>query len=203
MRSNYDTRDGYKIVMTGDSSVGKTCIANRLQGERFDANCSPTVSPGLCKTSVVIDGSKIDVNIWDTAGQERFNCMVPIYARNSCGVILVFDLSNKSSFDSIERWYKQIFSVVDTECKFILCGNKVDLNCSEEDIKATEWAVENNMEYVRVSAKTGENIELLLEKLVKRIVGEGPEVYKRSPNVSDIIYGSQADDSHPRKGCRC
>ena len=182
---------GYKIILAGDSSVGKTCIANRIQFDTFDETISPTISPGLVKTTVKLPSKDIEVNIWDTAGQERFNCMVPIYARNSYGVVLVFDLTNRTTLDNAENWYNQLKPIVSDHCQFILCGNKEDILQETSDViePAQEWADKQKIPFIKVSAKNGNHVNEMIQTLVQNIYDTVYKVAPFSPYVKAILDG--------------
>ena len=195
--------NGYKIILAGDSSVGKTCIANRIQFDQFEETISPTITPGLVKTTVKLPGKDIDINIWDTAGQEKFNCMVPIYARNSFGVVLVFDLTNPKTLKQAENWYNQLKSVVSDHCQFILCGNKEDIFHDDKNVTepAKEWSDKLNIPFITVSAKSGNHVSEMIETLVKNIYTTIYNFTPLSPDLKAILEGESECTKKTSNSC--
>lgn len=178
----------YKIVIVGDPMVGKTCIINRLVDNIFLADQEPTISPGMYKLNIKVkDGTEVTLNMWDTAGQEKFNCIVPIYARNSCGVIITFDITNKHTQENLDKWYDLIQSHVDNKCIFFVLGNKSDLVESDDISAAVEWANDHQFPYYCVSAKTGERVKESVNDLAQIIYDERGKLMSTSHNVDDIL----------------
>ncbi|EAY15920.1 small GTP-binding protein, putative [Trichomonas vaginalis G3] len=178
----------YKIVIVGDPMVGKTCIINRLVDDMFLADVEPTISPGLYKIHLKMkDSTPVTLNLWDTAGQEKFNCIVPIYARNSCGVFMVFDISNKQSIQNLEKWYDLVQAHVDNQCKFFVIGNKIDLASNNTIDMATDWALEHNFPIYFVSAKTGGRVRDAATEMAQAIFNERGKLVYHNPNVNEIL----------------
>lgn len=149
---------GYKISFVGDSNVGKTSIITRSNSTTFDQVTTPTV--GVSNTQVVIklNEKKVSLNIWDTAGQERFRSLVPVYLHDAKCVVLVFDISQRSSFESLESWLQEIHNEADSKTQIVVCANKCDL---EKDVSVSEckkWCEDNDCEFYMTSAATGEGI---------------------------------------------
>ena len=161
-----------KIIFIGNSNVGKTSIINRYIKNQFDAT-HPTISVAFEKKKLKIDPfTEADLNIWDTAGQEKYRSITKNYLRDSNGIVIVFDLTNESSFNDVDSWLQVIDSVVnDSKVAKILIGNKSDL--SEPIISyemASKYAEEHNLIFKAVSAKEGINIEIVFEILAKECV---------------------------------
>lgn len=179
-----------KIVFVGDSNVGKTSIIIRYCENIFDETAiSATISVAFKNKKMKIDPFTIvSMNIWDTAGQEKYRSMTRGYLRDSHGVFLVFDLSNKKSFDSLNSWLEEINnSDINKKCVKILIGNKSDCNEKEiEEETAKKFAEEKGMKYYTVSAKEGVNIETMFEKMgndcVKILIQEEEENNKSNVN---------------------
>ena len=157
--------DGYdilfKIILVGDTSVGKTNIINKYIKNEFREDFYATIGVEFSHKQFTVDNHKIKAQIWDTAGQERFKSMIRGYLRDSNGIFIVFDLSNKRSFEDIDSWLDEINnSDVDSNtCVKMLIGNKLDTEKREIDNDtANKFAEENNMKYLDVSAK----MELIL-----------------------------------------
>ena len=121
----------YKIIIIGDSGSGKTNIVARLVNEHFDSNSYTTIGIDFRVKTFNLNGDNIKFQIWDTAGQERFRSLIKSYYRLGSGIIVVFDLSNIESFNSIEKWMHEIENNSDLnihDIVIMLIGNKSDLN---------------------------------------------------------------------------
>ena len=120
-----------KIILIGDSGVGKTSLIKSYLGYEFNKSLPNTIGCEYNSKTINIDGFTIELCIWDTAGQETFRSIVASYFRNVHGVLLVFDLTKKNSFDSIPNWIKTFHEKSNFETDFVLIGNKSDLESSE------------------------------------------------------------------------
>jgi len=158
-----------KLVFLGDSNVGKTSIIHRFCENKFEENgLVSTISVAFKNKFLKIDSfTQVNMNIWDTAGQEKFRSMTRSYLRDSHGVFLVFDLTQKKSFDSLNFWLEEINnSDINKQYVKMLIGNKSDFKQKEVDKEtAKKFAEENNMKYLEVSAKDGINIESMFEMM--------------------------------------
>jgi len=163
----------YKIVMLGDSGVGKTSLVARLTNPDRPLNHDISATMGIEFDTQMLDTpqGKVKAQIWDTAGQERFaRVLLPTYFRKAKGVILVYDITNAKSFESLsERWMAQLndHSNADDLAK-LLVGNKSDLDGSREvsQEKASAFCQEYGMEFLETSAKSGDNVLKAFEKLI-------------------------------------
>jgi len=197
-----DTSDIYKVVLVGDSFVGKSSLINRLFMNKFSEQENTTVSPGLFRTKIGLPNAEIPVDIWDTAGQERFNCMVPIYARNAKGVVLVFDLSNPPTFASAKGWYEQLKQIIDPSCQILICGNKEDLQNDFDIAEAAEWARKNEIPFVKVSAKSGYNVKEVFQTITQMIYDNSGEICISNSPIDDILNISEGS-AKTKKKCGC
>ena len=160
-----------KIIVVGDSNVGKSALLNNYLGNEFSKDITPTV--GLENKSKIINikGLKTKVQIWDTAGQEKFNALTQQYFRNADGILLVFDLSNKNSFKHIKEKYKETKQKSGHKSKKILVGNKNDL---KDNIKVTQDEIDEftkgKLQYFETSAKEDYQVKTAFESLINLIV---------------------------------
>lgn len=116
----------HKVILLGESDVGKTSIINSTLFRKFSENQISTVGAEYCVKNILSD-EKFSIGIWDTAGQEKFRSLIPLYFRSSQGVILVFDLTNEDSFLKIPQWISLYHNNSNYNADFILIGNKKDL----------------------------------------------------------------------------
>ena len=163
----------YKIVMLGDSGVGKTSLVARLTNPDRPMNHDISATMGIEFDTQMLDTEhgKVKAQIWDTAGQERFaRVLLPTYFRKAKGVILVYDITNAKSFESLsERWMAQLNDHASSDdLAKLLVGNKSDLEASREVTreKAEQFCIEHGMEMLETSAKSGDNVLKAFEKLI-------------------------------------
>ena len=163
-----------KIVLLGDVSVGKTSIASRYCKNSFNEHHINTIGGAYQQQKVVLNnGAMIKLHIWDTSGQERFRAMTNLYYRDAQVAILTYDITNESSFSSIEFWIQELKFKVENE-NMILClvGNKCDVNSNERKIttqKGKNFAQDNNMIFFETSAKTGEGVKDLFVTIANKV----------------------------------
>ena len=149
-----------KIIIVGDADVGKSCIATRFQYNKFDPNYEVTIGVEFFSKIIEINNKKVKVQIWDTAGQEAFDALIRSYFRNVDGCVLTFDLTNRRSFDNIEKWMSKVLDESNRKISFILVGNKVDIlekRCISYE-EAVSFSKKYKMEYVETSALNSRNI---------------------------------------------
>ena len=112
-----------KVVIIGDSNVGKTCLITRYVDEKF-GDTQPTI--GALHRMKSVNG--VDLDLWDTAGQEQYKSLTRNFYRNSNGVIIVYDVTNKSSFEKVQEWVQSVYDNTERSIQMVLVGNKIDLN---------------------------------------------------------------------------
>ena len=158
-----------KLLTLGDSNVGKSCLALRFMGQKFDDHPFPTIAIDFKAKIINFNNTPIKVLIWDTAGQEKYQSMAKTYYNGANGIMLVFDISAKKSFDRIEFWLKELEENERFENLFIvLVGNKVDLNNNREVSfeEADNYAKQHNINYYEVSAKTNQGVDQMFDDLI-------------------------------------
>jgi len=163
-----------KIVLLGDVNVGKTSIASRYCKNSFNEHHINTIGGAYQQQKVVLNnGAMIKLHIWDTSGQERFRAMTNLYYRDAQVAILTYDITNESTFASIDFWIQELKYKVENE-NMILClvGNKCDVNQEDRKItnfKGKNYAQENNMIFFETSAKTGEGVKDLFVTIANKV----------------------------------
>jgi len=168
-----------KLLMIGDSGVGKTCLLLRYANDSFSPTFITTIGIDFKIKNIDIDGTKIKLQIWDTAGQERFRTITTSYFRGAQGILLVYDVTDRRSFESIRNWISQIQQHADIHVNKILVGNKCDM--LDEKVVSTEegekLANEFGIQFFECSAKNDINVDdsfINIGRSVKdRLLAEG------------------------------
>jgi small GTP-binding protein len=160
-----------KILTLGDASVGKTCILLRFSEDQFPTVTMPTIGIEYKTKTVTIKKRQINLQVWDTAGQERYHrTLATTFYQRVHGIALVFDLTEKASFDHVEGWFQQIQSKADSKVAVVLVGNKSDIVENLDLSNAQSFAAKHSLPFFTVSAKTGDNIELVFSTLAEIII---------------------------------
>ena len=161
----------YKIILVGDSGVGKTCLLSMY----INGKCGPTIPTialEFCTKEIELDDNyKVKVQLWDTAGQERFKSLAMTYYRKAYGILLLFDITKRSSFISCKHYLEEIRANSDKNCIIYLIGNKIDLE-SKRNISFDEaniFAKKENIKYVETSAIKNMRVEEVFTSLLKNI----------------------------------
>jgi small GTP-binding protein len=161
----------FKVLIIGDSSVGKTCFLLRYSDDTFVDNHISTIGLDYKLKMLDIDNKLIKMQIWDTAGQDRFRAITKNYYKGSHGIILMFDLTSQDSFNNIKNWLTQIKDNTNEKIKIILVGNKCDaINRRVIDKeKAEKLAKDFDLKYIEASAKDNLNVNETFIFLSKEI----------------------------------
>ena len=175
-----------KIILLGNVSVGKTSIVGRYIDNSFHNQYECTIqAANRLKVIKEDENTSLKLSIWDTAGQEKFLSMTRQYYRDAHGAIIVFDLTNRKTFDEINNWIEELQKHGSEDTVIIILGNKSDLTSeraiSEDDIKDK---LKNEYFYLDVSAKTGNNISLAFDKLKKLIMEKIKMKKKNKKNIN-------------------
>ncbi|XP_065923561.1 ras-related protein Rab-26 isoform X5 [Magallana gigas] len=160
----------YEVMLIGDSGVGKTCLLVRFKDGAFlSGSFISTVGIDFRNKVVDVEGTKVKLQIWDTAGQERFRSVTHAYYRDAHALLLLYDVSNKASFDNIRAWLGEINEYAQEDVVIMLLGNKADMT-SERVIRTEDGerlANEYNVAFMETSAKTGMNVDLAFMAVAK------------------------------------
>ncbi|KAK7028317.1 ras family-domain-containing protein [Favolaschia claudopus] len=175
-----------KLLLIGNSSVGKSSLLLRFSDEQWlpEDESSATIGVDFRVHKMEVQGKKVKLSIWDTAGQERFRTITSSYYRGAQGIILVYDVSNRESFDALPRWYSELETYVSDKVVKILVGNKVDKEFSRQvpTAEAEAFAGRMNSLFVETSAKTSVGVKEAFTEVVERIM-DIPELWDATPGV--------------------
>ena len=163
--------NNYKIVVIGDINVGKTSILSRFRYGSFEQSYMPTLGIDFFTKNLFYEDKTIRLILWDTAGQERFRSLIPSYLKNADCIIIVYDITNKDSFNSLTNWLSDAKNNTIEGTIFVICGNKIDLKekrvVTNEEID--EYIKKENLLYVECSAQNGEGIKELFNLIAKNL----------------------------------
>lgn len=168
----------FKLVLLGDSSVGKSSIVYRFVKDSFDEFRESTIGAAFLSQTIKISGSGeqaetvIKFEIWDTAGQERYKSLAPMYYRNANAALVVYDVTQQDSLTKAQAWVNELKNKVgDEDLVICLVGNKIDLCDDDEDkravgsVEARDYAAEQGLLFYEVSAKTGSGVRQIFESI--------------------------------------
>ena len=170
----------FKVLLLGDSGTGKSSLILRYTDNTFNGSLVSSIGVDFKLVKKEVDGNVIKIQIWDTAGHERFRSITTSYYRGADCILIVYDISDRSSFEHITEWLKQIERNANSNVLKILVGNKSDLSeerkVSQEE--AQKYANEHLMPYLETSAKDGTNTEQIFELATQKFLAENKNTLK-------------------------
>uniref|UniRef100_UPI0037E87CE0 ras-related protein Rab-15-like n=1 Tax=Semicossyphus pulcher TaxID=241346 RepID=UPI0037E87CE0 len=212
MAKQYDVL--VRLLMLGDSGVGKTCMLRRFTESEFNPTHISTIGVDFKMKTLEIDGVKVRVQIWDTAGQERYKTITKQYYRRAQGIIFVYDITNRLSFQHLAMWAGDVDEFAPDRVQRILVGNKSDDEPSREVTKdqGSKLAETYGMDFFETSASTSTNIsesftratELVLQahmRDVDDLLGSLDDYLERA--ALEAEKGNEDRDDNARKTCAC
>lgn len=194
---NYD--HVIKMLIIGDSGVGKSCLLLRFCDDEFTPSFISTIGIDYKYRIVPIDGKRIRMNIWDTAGQERFKTITAAYYRGAMGILLVYDVTDERSFQNIRNWMSNVEELASEDVDLIIVGNKIDSTTKRvvSYERGLSLAQEYGLPFMETSAKNGENVDCAfteIAKLIKkRLIDNCPNTLV-SPQSLNVVNLSKAKD---------
>ena len=203
-----DVREDYKlkVVIVGDSGVGKSNLIKRFTTNEFLANSKATVGVEFLSKSYKINDKIFKIEMWDTAGQERYKSITSAYYKGAKGALVVYDTTSAQSFENVDKWYNEIKEKTGKDIKLILIGNKIDLaeqkvvNTDEALAKAKTWGIP----LMETSAKSAVNVKEAFHNLLKEMY---LEMNKNLQNVENKNLennnGVQLDVNEKKEKKRC
>ncbi|GBG25154.1 Ras-related protein Rab-8A [Hondaea fermentalgiana] len=207
--ANFDIQ--IKLLMIGDSGVGKTCLLLRYANDSFSPTFITTIGIDFKIKTIVLDDKTIKLQIWDTAGQERFRTITTSYFRGAQGILLVYDVTDRGSFDNIANWMGQISNHAESNISKVLIGNKADVDPSERVVSteegrklAQEFGIDN---FFEASAKQDINVKQAFEAVAKhvkdRLLQDGSNNRPQRPNTNQNRGIELHDGKSSGGGCAC
>ncbi len=175
----------FKLILIGNSGVGKSCILQRYMKHTFEETYKCTIGVDFLMKSLLIKDKTVKLQLWDTAGQEKYKSMVSSYYRGANVALIVFDLTSHASFDALPIWIENYYKNGPEQKNIILIGNKKDL-IEERQVtqeEAETFSETNNMMYFETSAKEGDNIDYVFTFAAEKLL----EFYSANNNNNAII----------------
>ena len=177
----------YKVLLLGDSTVGKTCVLLKYTDKIFQETHMMTIGLDYrLKTMTLQSGKEVKLQIWDTAGQDRFRSITKNYYKGSHGIILIYDVTSLKTFENVKSWVSQIHEEISDKVVIYLVGNKIDMD-DERKVQTEEGqklAEELGVPFVETSAKSGVNIDNIFSDITERIDKEFGNIQKVRKNIS-------------------
>ena len=166
----------FKIVTLGEGRVGKTSLLLRFVKNSFDEGQESTVNANFLTKDMTVDSRAGRFHIWDTAGQEKYRALARIYYRSAVGALIVYDITDRSSFDRVVAWVKELRSMGEDNIAIVIAGNKGDLESARQVPKheANAYAKAVGAAHFSTSAKTGRGVEDAFQELARRIFQSQP-----------------------------
>eukprot|EP00742_Colponemidia_sp_Colp-10_P000591 GILJ01000645.1.p1 GENE.GILJ01000645.1~~GILJ01000645.1.p1 ORF type:complete len:212 (+),score=27.32 GILJ01000645.1:165-800(+) len=188
-----------KLLLLGDSGVGKSSLLMRLAEDKFTPNFVTTIGVDFKMRTVDIDGKKIKLQVWDTAGQERFRTITPAYYRSAMGVVLVYDITEETTFGNVKYWMRNLEEHASADICKILIGNKCDMTDKRvvETARGKKLADEYNIKFFETSAKASVNVDSCFLTIAREIKS------KRFSDSAEAKGKKLAAGGEPVKGKCC
>jgi len=199
----------FKIVLIGDTSVGKSCLLTRFADDQFSESYVTTIGVDFRFKTMIVCDKITKVQVWDTAGQERYRSITNAYYRGAEAIMIVFDVTNKDSFTHIQDWMEEITKYTGKDVVIIVGANKSDLN--DKQIKKEEmeeFVKKKGIKIFECSAKTGEGVENAFKHMVETLIKKNDKNLKEnnssSKNNSKRLGNSNNENNNKnlsKKGC--
>jgi Ras-related protein Rab-8A len=185
-----------KLLLLGDQAVGKSSLMMRYSDDIFNLSTMGTAGLDLKRKNIKIENENIKVMIYDTAGHDRYRLIAKSQYKGSEGIILVYDVTDKKSFDNVSYWMNHIKENADTGVEILLVGNKIDIdNRAVNPEEGEALGIKYSVLFAETSAKTGDNVESAFLKLITNIY------HKEKAKVAPITQINNKDKKKPSKCC--
>ncbi|MCO5596429.1 hypothetical protein L7F22_050492 [Adiantum nelumboides] len=161
----------FKVVLIGDSGVGKSNLLSRFTRNEFHLESKSTIGVEFATRTIQVDGKTIKAQIWDTAGQERYRAITSAYYRGAVGALLIYDMTKQASYTHVEKWLKELRDHADANIVIMLVGNKSDLVHlrAVSTQEAETFAEKEGLSFVETSALNASNVEVAFQTILTEI----------------------------------
>jgi len=199
----------FKVVLIGDSGVGKSNLLSRFTRNQFNLESKSTIGVEFATRSIKVDAKTIKAQIWDTAGQERYRAITSAYYRGAVGALLVYDISKAVTYENVERWLNELRDHADSNIVIMLVGNKSDLRHlrAVTTEQAAALAEKHGLSFIETSALDSTNVELAFQRIlteIYNIVGGGKVLDKKEQQAIEETETVQITPTQEEKksgGC--
>lgn len=192
-----ETNSDCKVVVIGDSVVGKTSLLNQYNLKRFQQTTDATIGASfICATEQTSNGP-VTLHIWDTAGQEKYRSLVPMYSRSAVAAIVVVDVTMMSSYEHIQDWINVIKCGYSPKCKIYIVANKMDLEPVIPLTSLVKFAQDNGYMFFKTSALDYATVAPLFHQIAEDIALKR----KKNPDEQAICSVSSIDEAEPKNSC--
>lgn len=199
---------GQKVVLLGETAVGKSSIAVRFVRDQFFSFQESTIGAAFLAQTLQVDGRSVKFEIWDTAGQERYHSLAPMYYRGAKAALVVYDITDKDSFGRAQEWVNELRQQCGVDLVIALVGNKVDLeeNRQVETAAAKAYADEQGLYHIECSAKADINVTKLFTVIAKKLPlqnGVGALEPGSAGSRQQVDLLRQQNGGQGKDGCAC
>lgn len=193
----------FKLLLIGDSGVGKSCLLLRFADDTYTESYISTIGVDFKIRTIELDGKTIKLQIWDTAGQERFRTITSSYYRGAHGIIVVYDITDQESFNNVKQWLQEIDRYACENVNKLLVGNKCDLTAKRavEIQAAKEYADQLGIPFLETSAKSSTNVEQAFLTMASEIKSRMGPIQGAGGAPAVRITGSQPVQDKKSGGC--
>mmetsp|Transcript_29097 Transcript_29097/g.53040 ORF Transcript_29097/g.53040 Transcript_29097/m.53040 type:complete len:205 (+) Transcript_29097:53-667(+) len=195
----------FKLLIIGDSGVGKSSILLRFAEDEFNEKQASTIGVDFKTKLMQVRGKKLKLALWDTAGQERFRTLTSSYYRGAQGIILVYDCCQRATFDHVKFWQDEVRKYsTNQDAILMLVANKIDLPSAEVTREeGEEFAFANSMMFIETSAKTRQGIKQAFEEIVFKILDTPSLLQSTQPAGARKVDASGGNQGASSEGCGC
>ncbi|KAF8672809.1 hypothetical protein AX14_005513 [Amanita brunnescens Koide BX004] len=200
----------FKLVLLGESAVGKSSLVLRFVKDQFDDYRESTIGAAfLTQTVTLEDQTTVKFEIWDTAGQERYKSLAPMYYRNANCAVVVYDITQTASLEKARTWIRELQKQADPSIVIALCGNKLDLAARRQvtQEEAKKYAEEEGLMWMETSAKTGEGVAEVFTAIAKKLPLTAPPPARTGRGAAGVRTGvdlnKQASAQGQNEPCNC
>lgn len=199
----------FKCLLIGDSGVGKSALLLRFCDRLFNSTYITTIGVDFKIRTITVNGATVKLQIWDTAGQEKFRTITSTYYRGAHGIMIVYDVTSRESFENVKMWIKEVQNHAGPSVVRWLIGAKIDLRTpemvSEGSCVSTEegaaLAAELGIPFIETSAKNGDNVEQSFTDLATKIISTQGQTMQRGPEKSVVSVSDTVSKPNKKKCC--
>ncbi|CAK4439920.1 unnamed protein product [Aphanomyces euteiches] len=196
----------FKLLLVGDAGVGKSSMLLRFTEDTFDDHLQSTIGVDFKVKMITVDGKRIKMTIWDTAGQERFRTLTSSYYRGAQGIVLVYDVARRDTFENLDAWLQEVevYSPANgRDVVKLLVGNKIDKERAVSRKEGEAWARTKGMLFVESSAKTKTGIQQVFNEVVQKILDNPSLLSNTAPRsrAKKVDLSERSPNAGASSGC--